>query len=291
MQSLLGTWMGERFLHRIAASGHRRDFVLKGGHLLTVWDGDLVRSTRDVDLHCTREMERAEVEAAFGAVASIQLDDGTRYDSGPPEFEFDTAGCPRGFRIRVPAVLGSARIKLKVDVIFDQPIVPGPELRWHQGLHDRGAPARLACSPKETMLAEKLAIAVEFGADNNRIRDFFDLWHLIGRHTLNGGLMQEAVVRTFSSRNAGRLLQRDDGIWAAGFVPGFATPSLGPAWRSFGKQHAPRQQLPHFDDVVSAVSRFAIPLLRSVRDAFVLGPWSPVTGWKVGRTHMRRPRG
>ncbi len=48
---LLTRWAMERFLHRLSQSPYQERFILKGALLLTVWEGDLPRVTRDVDLH------------------------------------------------------------------------------------------------------------------------------------------------------------------------------------------------------------------------------------------------
>ncbi|MBI3869168.1 MAG: nucleotidyl transferase AbiEii/AbiGii toxin family protein [Verrucomicrobia bacterium] len=39
----------ERFLYRLSASKHGKDFVLKGATLFTLWEGFPHRQTRDVD--------------------------------------------------------------------------------------------------------------------------------------------------------------------------------------------------------------------------------------------------
>ena len=142
------------------------------------------------------------------------------------------------------------------------------------------------------MAAEKIAIAVEFGPDNTRVRDYFDLWHLAGTYTFGGPTMQRAVEVTFSSRTAGAFLARDDGYWAKGLVPSFATPARERTWRQFGKDHLPNRGLPPFAEVLEQVAFFAIPLLRSARDAFAIGDWTPGCGWRnPGPARGRVPDG
>lgn len=40
----------ERFLYRLSQSPHVKNFVLKGGLMLRVWDASSIRPTKDVDL-------------------------------------------------------------------------------------------------------------------------------------------------------------------------------------------------------------------------------------------------
>jgi hypothetical protein len=218
---------------------------------------------------------------ALRSVASIPLGDGTSFDPDGYAVTEAFGGTPRGVRSRVPGNVGSAQMQLVIDVTFDQPVTPGPELCWHHGLASHLPPVRLACCPRETMVAEKLAIAVEFGPDNTRIRDFFDIWFLTTRRSLHGRTMQAAIERTFAARTAGSFLRRDDGYWAQGFAPAFATSVRERAWMSFLEQYVPRMTVPEFRDVVAAVSRFAMPLLTSERDQFTIDRWSPGTGWKI----------
>ena len=50
----LARWTAERFLARLSASEHASRLVLKGAYVFTLWHGDLMRSTLDVDLHGLR---------------------------------------------------------------------------------------------------------------------------------------------------------------------------------------------------------------------------------------------
>ncbi len=169
-QALFVLWVGERFLHRLALSSHADSFVLKGGHLFGVWDGDDRRATADVDLGHDCDFTATELTRTLCGIAALDLDDEVAFDLDGIRVEAAFVGLPRGARAVIPVEVGETRLRLKVDVTYGQPVVPGPELRWYHGLDLEQPPVRLACAPKETMVAEKLAIAVEFGADNTRIR-------------------------------------------------------------------------------------------------------------------------
>ena len=49
-QFLLGRWVAERFLFRLGKSEQPEAFVLKGATLFLIWQGKLLRPTRDIDL-------------------------------------------------------------------------------------------------------------------------------------------------------------------------------------------------------------------------------------------------
>ena len=145
-------------------------------------------------------------------------------------------------------------------------------------------PVRVACAPPETTLAE-LAIAVEFGPDNDRLRDYYDLLYLSRTRRFDGNLVHDAVRRSFEARMAELFLARDDGYWEAGFNQEFATPRRRRAWRECLDGFAPRHPIPDLDEALAEVSAFALPLLNSVRDCRSIGSWVPSAGW--GRPRSR----
>ena len=49
-QVLLTRYVLERFLYRLGQSEHRERFVVKGAMLFVLWEGNLHRMTRDLDL-------------------------------------------------------------------------------------------------------------------------------------------------------------------------------------------------------------------------------------------------
>lgn len=274
VQAQTVSFVGERFLHRLASAGLSGQFVLKGAHLFGIWDCDRRRATADVDLGHDGYMDDHGLVSCLAQVARSGWDDGVSFDPSGVVVEAAFSGAPRGCRVAIPARLGTSAFRLKVDVTFGQPVVPGPEQRWHQSSLPGMPPALVACAPKETMVAEKLAIAVEFGADNTRIRDYHDLWWLASTTSFQGTSIQHAVQRVFDARSAGRFLLRADNYWAGGLEPGFASRSRVQAWDAYNSEQGGKRRLPDFDQVMQAVSAFSMPLLHSVRDAHRIGDWS-----------------
>ena len=63
-QVLLTRYVLERFLYRLGRSSHRERFVVKGAMLFVLWEGDLHRTTRDLDLLGFGPSAIADVEQA-----------------------------------------------------------------------------------------------------------------------------------------------------------------------------------------------------------------------------------
>jgi hypothetical protein len=104
-----------------------------------------------------------------------------------------------GLRVTMPAFLGSAQVKLALDINFGDPTTPGAvRLDYPLLLPDR--PFRVLAYPVETVLAEKIVTAVARGETNTRDRDWAELWRLTGTHDVAGTVMTAAMHRTVDYR-------------------------------------------------------------------------------------------
>lgn len=118
-----------------------------------------------------------------------------------------------------------------------------------------GRPLRLLGYPLATVLAEKLCTAVSLGEANSRVRDYVDVWTLIGRHDLGYADVRAAVEAT--ARHRGVVLR------PLGESIGELVKVRGSAYTSFRRQlGVDGSALPHqFGDLVHEVLKFADPLL------------------------------
>lgn len=73
------------------------------------------------------------------------------------------------------AELAGARLPVRLDIGFGDPITPGAIEVEYPSLLDRPR-ALLLAYPPETVVAEKLQAMVELGMRNSRMKDFYDLW-------------------------------------------------------------------------------------------------------------------
>ena len=287
---LISRWVAERFLHRISISPHAARLTLRGAFLFAAWEGDLLRTTVDVDLHAA-EADLDGVGWMIAEIAAIQpdRDDGVVFETGSAVTSRLAGGRLPGLRIAMTARVGSARARLKIDLGFGQPIRPGPEVRQYPSLLPGYQSFAVRAYPRETALAEKLAIAVEFGPDNTRLRDYWDVWYITSRYRFHGHVLRDAMEATFADRDAGRMLIRRDGYWEGSFDvrPGSARSSR--AWQEWLREHAPANS-PGLEEAIAAVRRFALPPLEAMRDGSRFeGRWSFRSGWS--RPVPARPSG
>ena len=83
-----------------------------------------------------------------------------------------------GLRAHVEARIGSARIRLQIDVGFGDAVWPAPELEAFPVLLEDFEAPRPRTYLKEAVVAEKFQAMVDLGMANSRMKDFYDLWYL-----------------------------------------------------------------------------------------------------------------
>ena len=123
-QELFEFYLLERFLYRLSLSRYRDRFVLKGGLLLTVLGAH--RPTRDADVLARGIAgDKGNLLAAVGEIATIAADDGVNFDASSARVSVirEHATYP-GLRISMPTTLGTARLQLRLDVNFGDPVSP-----------------------------------------------------------------------------------------------------------------------------------------------------------------------
>jgi hypothetical protein len=159
------------------------------------------RATRDIDLLGRGSLTTADVESMIrDSMAANVVDDGMVFD--PTTLDVTTIRERErygGLRATFIGHLGRARIKMQVDIGLGDAITPGVVDITYPTLLDLPAPA-LKAYPIETTLAEKLEAIVDLGLANSRMKDYFDIWTLLGAHELDGATIVAAVRATFERR-------------------------------------------------------------------------------------------
>ena len=103
-------------------------------------------------------------------------------------------------RIDIQAKLDGARIALQVDIGFGDAVTPAPQaISYPVLLEDLPAP-QLRAYPKYTVVAEKFHAVCLLGLANTRMKDYFDLWVLLGDTTLDPLEVRRAIEATLERR-------------------------------------------------------------------------------------------
>jgi hypothetical protein len=236
-------------LRRAAASPWAAELVLRGGLMMRLWSGPIVRPVDDVDFLALFPFDGAETAARLGKLLAVDAGDGLSY--GEITWEVIWAETPwPGVRAVVP-VEGAEPVQ--IDVGFADPLVPPAELIDYPGV------TRLwACRP-ETMVGWKLHGLWERGPGKWRPKDLFDIYVMLLHAPLDWSVMAPAIRMAFESRPepltlttrlaAGEFGQSD---WSRR------------KWQKFSEA---RGGVPPLPEVVAMVSSVLGPTLRKLTEA------------------------
>jgi len=255
-QFMLGRWVAERFLFRLGKSDQREAFVLKGATLFLIWQGKLLRPTRDIDLLGYGSAQIRHVVESIRAVCSIEAADGIAFDlAGVTGEEIREDAEYDGVRIRVPATLDGARVQLQIDIGFGDAVDPAPEETTFPVMLEMESP-RLKTYPPEVVIAEKLQAMIQLGIANSRMKDFFDIWMLSREQSFEMSRLRRAVVATFARRKTELPTERPTALTDA-FLREKGKASQ---WIGFLSRMQLPKELADLDAVGNAIADFVMPV-------------------------------
>src|SRR5258708_5588959 len=151
--NLVLIWYGlERFLYRLSVSTHSERFVLKGAMLFRLWGDASFRSTKDLDLEGFLQDEAEVVRAVFASICVQPVeDDGLVFDASSVKVtEIRDTQEYGGFRVLLTAKLGTAILRLQIDVGFGDAITPTPSITEFPSILSQSRP-RIRVYPRETV--------------------------------------------------------------------------------------------------------------------------------------------
>lgn len=216
-QSVLVRYGVERLLYRLSISQHADGFVLKGAQLLLVHTARPHRPTKDIDLLRIGSDDTSNLAEAFREVSEVPVaPDGLVFDANSVTAEAirETARYG-GVRVRLAATLERARIPLQVDVGFGDVVTPAAERVSFPVLLAGPAPT-LQGYPLATVVAEKFESLTHLGLASSRMKDLYDLWHILRTYDLRTDDVRAAIVHTFRRRGTpveARPIALTDEFW------------------------------------------------------------------------------
>lgn len=236
-----------------------------------------MRATRDIDLLGFGDPGGDHVAEVFDEILALDVDDdGVRYDR-----DSVTVGPIRddqrygGIRVLVMARIGSAQVRLQIDVGFGDSVTPEPTEVDFPTLLDHPVP-RLRAYPRETVVAEKLEAMIQLGLANSRMKDFFDLHVLSQIFEFDGATLVRAIRATFERRGTALPESRPIAL-TEDFVK---DPAKQTQWSAFVRKSR-ATNVSEFVAVMDGVRRFVErPLLRASSSENFGGHWSPPGPWR-----------
>jgi predicted nucleotidyltransferase component of viral defense system len=276
--NLVLIWYGlERFLYRLSVSTHSERFVLKGAMLFRLWGGTDFRSTKDLDLEGFLQDEAKLIREVFASICVQPVeDDGLTFDASSVKVtEIRDTQEYGGFRVLLTARLGTAILRLQVDVGFGDAITPAPAITEFPSILSQSRP-RIRVYPRETVVAEKFEAMVQLGMTNSRMKDYFDLWFMLRHFEFEGPTLAAAVRATFERR--GTLIPGRSPI--ALTMEYADDPKHVQQWPAFTERLS-AETTPSLGVVIDEVSEFVLPpAIAAVTAQSFNQHWKPQNRWQ-----------
>ena len=277
MMSLLRRYAQERLLYRLSVSEEAANFCIKGGVLLSAYNnGDLLRPTEDIDFNgFDKNADIATVETALKKILATPVaDDGVQFILDTMTVKKDRVGIIPGGKIALQATVHSAKVEIRVDVGFGNPVSPEVRTIIMPTLLDGVAPKpKVLAYPLETVIAEKVHAMAQFGAPNTRVKDYFDVWMLMKTHSFEGQELVDALVRTFEAQE-----REIPSTPIEGLTEDFVDEQEG-AWKAFLKRIDHRSKL-DLGQVVEEIAELVNPVIEAAVSGGELNQtWEAPDGW------------
>ena len=202
-QLLISRYFQERLLYRLSVSSYKDKFILKGGALLYAHDGFQARPTLDIDFMAKNvSNDMANIEKIFQKICQIECkEDGVVFDFDTIETnEIAITKEYHGVRLSLLAHLDTAQQPISMDVGFGDVITPSPQQLTFPSLISTAPSANILAYSLETVVAEKFQAMISLSLGNSRMKDFFDVYQILSRQTLDSGILSEAIKATFANR-------------------------------------------------------------------------------------------
>ena len=250
----------ERFLYRLTKSVHADRFVLKGAFLLQAWHAPAIRPTMDIDLLGCTSSDPEKIRSQIQEILSTDVEaDGLRFDAGSIQIEPITDSTEyTGQRVVIRGTLGTARIRLQLDIGFGDVVYPAaihvklPSILQTQQVQILGY-------SRDSTVAEKLDAMFRLGIVNSRMKDFYDVWVLSRLFDFEGSSLLEAVRLTFNRR--GTKIAGEPVI----FTPKFKTEKQ-PQWTAFLRRISDTTAPQDFTETMSQLHEFLQPVIDALNE-------------------------
>ena len=216
-QTILTRYFQERLLYRISRTRYRENFYLKGGALMYAYERFAARPTLDIDFlgtHISNDGKR--IAEAFREICSVDCkEDGVKFDCDKIATQNITEFKDyHGVRLSIPVTMDTISQMLTMDVGFGDVVTPHPVSLDYPLLLEELPEASILAYSTETVIAEKMHAIIDLADQSSRMKDYYDIYHLLTSFQYDTAILQDAINRTFENRhtpyNADTMFFRED---------------------------------------------------------------------------------
>ena len=200
-QEVLQMYLFEHLLLRLSKSQYMKNFILKGGGLLSQIFGDWQRATRDLDATIKGiALNDREISKVIKEILAIEIEDGIKFVlKGIDSIRKDDLYS--GLRVSLNAEFGKIKENISIDITAGDIITPRAIAFGYKMMFDDGIIKVMAYNT-ETIIAEKFETIITRGVLNTRAKDFYDIFMLVKINDYDKTVLKTAIERTFKHRNS-----------------------------------------------------------------------------------------
>lgn len=203
-QTILTRYFQERLLYRISQTKYRDHFYLKGGALMYAYERFAARPTLDIDfLGKNISNDGGRIQSAFREICAVPCrEDGVYFDINRiTTHDITEFKDYHGIRLGIPVTMDTISQTLTMDIGFGDTVTPSP-VTLHYPLLLEGLPeANILAYSIETVIAEKMHAIIDLADQSSRLKDYYDLYHLLTSFSFDGTVLVEAIQSTFRNRH------------------------------------------------------------------------------------------
>lgn len=194
-QTILTRYFQERLLYRISQTRYRENFYLKGGALMYAYERFAARPTLDIDflgIHINNDGKR--ITEAFREICAVECEeDGVTFGADKISTQNITEFKDyHGIRLSIPVTM---------DIGIGDVVTPHPVMLDYPLLLEGLPEANILAYSTETVIAEKMHATIDLADQSSRVKDYYDLYHLLTSFKYDDTVLQDAVNRTFENRH------------------------------------------------------------------------------------------
>lgn len=202
IQEVMQNYMFERILERLSKSEYKKNFIIKGGLLLSSMMGINLRTTMDIDTNVTGiNFEKDEILKIFQEILNIDVNDNVTFSINKVE-EIKQDEYYGGFKFKIIASFENIKVQFHIDVSTGDVITPKAIEYKYKKLFDDSY-IDIYSYNQETIIAEKFQTIIERKIANSRMKDYYDLYFFVNFkwNNINKVILREAIIKTFVARN------------------------------------------------------------------------------------------
>lgn len=226
----------ERLLYRLMNSKYKDHFVVRGSTLLCIYDtSKIIRATKDLDfmgLSISNNIEN--ITSVFKEVCNIPCPEDyvTFKEDTVSVIPINSKKEYTGARVKVVAQLGKTTERLQFDIGYDDVITPAAKIVKYPNIFKEMPSFDVKTYTIETALAEKIETIIAREYDNTRMKDFYDIYHIMNNINFNMDTLYTAIRNTFKHR--GTELNNESVVFDVSF---YVDDDMIALWKQFLKSY------------------------------------------------------